>query len=143
MSGQQRELTMRFLAEPTDVNYGGKVHGGEVMKWIDQAGYAAAVGWSGVQRDRRGGRDPLRGADPDQRPGHRGNHPGPHRHQLDAFRGGRARARSDAGRRRAPVHPLRDRVRRAGRGGRQAGRGAGAGRRATRKTIAWRNTRRR
>ena len=47
MSGRQRELTMRFLAEPTDVNYGGKVHGGAVMKWIDQAGYAAAVGWSG------------------------------------------------------------------------------------------------
>lgn len=47
MSGTQRELVMRFLAEPTDVNYGGKVHGGAVMKWIDQAGYAAAVGWSG------------------------------------------------------------------------------------------------
>jgi len=47
MSGTQRELTMRFLAEPVDVNYGGKVHGGVVMKWIDQAGYAAAVGWSG------------------------------------------------------------------------------------------------
>ena len=48
MRGQQRELTLRFLAEPTDVNYGGKVHGGVVMKWIDQAGYAAAVGWSGT-----------------------------------------------------------------------------------------------
>ncbi|PZO66241.1 MAG: acyl-CoA thioesterase [Pseudoxanthomonas suwonensis] len=47
MSGQQRELVFRFLASPTDVNYGGKVHGGVVMKWIDQAGYAAAVGWSG------------------------------------------------------------------------------------------------
>ena len=47
MPGQQRDLTLRFLAEPTDVNYGGKVHGGIVMKWIDQAGYAAAVGWSG------------------------------------------------------------------------------------------------
>ena len=47
MSGKQRELNLRFLAEPTDVNYGGKVHGGMVMKWIDQAGYAAAVGWSG------------------------------------------------------------------------------------------------
>ena len=47
MSGSQRELNLRFLAEPTDVNYGGKVHGGVVMKWIDQAGYAAAVGWSG------------------------------------------------------------------------------------------------
>jgi acyl-CoA hydrolase len=29
------------------VNFGGKVHGGAVMKWIDQAGYACAVGWSG------------------------------------------------------------------------------------------------
>ena len=48
MSGRQRSLTMRFLAEPADVNYGGKVHGGVVMKWIDQAGYAAAVGWSGT-----------------------------------------------------------------------------------------------
>jgi len=47
MAGRQRELAMCFLAEPTDVNYGGKVHGGVVMKWIDQAGYAAAVGWSG------------------------------------------------------------------------------------------------
>ena len=47
MSGLQRELNLRFLAEPTDVNYGGNVHGGMVMKWIDQAGYAAAVGWSG------------------------------------------------------------------------------------------------
>lgn len=48
MIGRQRELTLRFLAEPADVNYGGKVHGGVVMKWIDQAGYAAAVGWSGT-----------------------------------------------------------------------------------------------
>lgn len=47
MPGQQREVEFRFLAEPTDVNFGGKVHGGMVMKWIDQAGYAAAVGWSG------------------------------------------------------------------------------------------------
>jgi acyl-CoA hydrolase len=31
MSGHQRELTLRFLAEPADVNYGGKVHGGVVM----------------------------------------------------------------------------------------------------------------
>ena len=47
MSGHQRELDLQFLAEPTDVNFGGKVHGGTVMRWIDQAGYAAAVGWSG------------------------------------------------------------------------------------------------
>ncbi len=48
MPGQQRELTLRFLAEPQDVNFGGKVHGGAVMKWIDQAGYACAAGWSGA-----------------------------------------------------------------------------------------------
>lgn len=47
MAGQQREIRLRFLAEPSDVNFGGKVHGGNVMRWIDQAGYAAAVGWSG------------------------------------------------------------------------------------------------
>ncbi len=48
MSAQPaRDVTFRFLAEPMDVNYGGKVHGGTVMKWIDQAGYACAVGWSG------------------------------------------------------------------------------------------------
>jgi acyl-CoA hydrolase len=39
------QTTLRFLAEPTDVNFGGKVHGGAVMKWIDQAGYACAVNW--------------------------------------------------------------------------------------------------
>ncbi|WP_105189664.1 acyl-CoA thioesterase [Pseudoalteromonas sp. T1lg48] len=43
----QQSVTFRFLAEPTDVNFGGKVHGGVVMKWIDQAGYACAAGWSG------------------------------------------------------------------------------------------------
>ncbi len=48
MPGQQNEVIFRFLAEPTDVNFGGKVHGGMVMKWIDQAGYACAVGWSGA-----------------------------------------------------------------------------------------------
>ena len=47
MPGEQHEVEFRFLTEPGDVNFGGKVHGGMVMKWIDQAGYAAAVGWSG------------------------------------------------------------------------------------------------
>jgi acyl-CoA hydrolase len=42
----KNKLTFRFLAEPADVNFGGKVHGGAVMKWIDQAAYACAVGWS-------------------------------------------------------------------------------------------------
>lgn len=47
MAQRERAITLRFLAEPTDVNFGGKVHGGMVMKWIDQAAYACAVGWSG------------------------------------------------------------------------------------------------
>lgn len=46
MEKDKRKLTLRFLAEPTDVNFGGKVHGGMVMKWIDQAGYACATHWS-------------------------------------------------------------------------------------------------
>ncbi|MGB5851274.1 MAG: acyl-CoA thioesterase [Rhodanobacter sp.] len=48
MSGEQHEVTFRFLAQPTDVNFGGKVHGGMAMKWIDQTGYACAVAWSGA-----------------------------------------------------------------------------------------------
>ena len=40
------KVTFQFISEPTDVNYGGKVHGGEVMKWIDQAAYACATGWA-------------------------------------------------------------------------------------------------
>ncbi|AJR05800.1 acyl-CoA thioesterase [Photobacterium gaetbulicola] len=47
MSDRRREVTLRFLAEPGDVNFGGKVHGGAVMKWIDLAAYACSAGWSG------------------------------------------------------------------------------------------------
>lgn len=47
MSNKKRELTLRFLAEPSDVNFGGKVHGGAVMRWIDLAAYANAAAWSG------------------------------------------------------------------------------------------------
>jgi acyl-CoA hydrolase len=42
-----KSLELRFLAEPMDVNFGGKVHGGMVMKWIDQGGFACAVNWCG------------------------------------------------------------------------------------------------
>ena len=47
MVEDKRITVFRFLAEPTHVNFGGKVHGGIVMKWIDQAGYACATHWSG------------------------------------------------------------------------------------------------
>jgi len=40
------DITLRFLAEPSDVNFGGNVHGGNVMKWIDHAGYTCAANWS-------------------------------------------------------------------------------------------------
>ncbi len=40
------ETVFRFLAEPTSVNFGGKVHGGALMKWIDETAYACAAVWS-------------------------------------------------------------------------------------------------
>ncbi|WP_026946575.1 acyl-CoA thioesterase [Algoriphagus marincola] len=40
------KTTFQFISEPTDVNFGGKVHGGAVMKWIDQTAYACASSWS-------------------------------------------------------------------------------------------------
>jgi len=40
-------LIHRFLAKPTDINWGGKVHGGTAMEWIDEAGAACTMEWSG------------------------------------------------------------------------------------------------
>ena len=40
------ETTLRFLAAPTDVNWGGKVHGGILMRWLDETGYVCASSWS-------------------------------------------------------------------------------------------------
>lgn len=42
----QDKITFQFVSEPSDVNFGGKVHGGSVMKWIDQAAYACASTWA-------------------------------------------------------------------------------------------------
>jgi acyl-CoA hydrolase len=42
----RHKLTFQFISEPLDVNYGGKVHGGAVMKWMDQAAYACASTWA-------------------------------------------------------------------------------------------------
>ena len=39
--------TFRFLANPTDVNWGGNAHGGIVMRWIDEASTAVAARHSG------------------------------------------------------------------------------------------------
>jgi acyl-CoA hydrolase len=48
MARGAREITLRFLAAPTDAGYSGTVGGGRVLEWIDKAGYAAAAGWSGT-----------------------------------------------------------------------------------------------
>lgn len=40
-------LVNRFLAKPTDINWGGNVHGGTAMEWIDEAGVACTMEWSG------------------------------------------------------------------------------------------------
>ena len=45
MSDRSR-VTFQFISEPTDINFGGKVHGGVVMKWIDQTAYTCARSWA-------------------------------------------------------------------------------------------------
>lgn len=37
---------LRFLVPPSSVNFGGAAHGGTVMRWIDESGYACAASWS-------------------------------------------------------------------------------------------------
>jgi acyl-CoA hydrolase len=44
---------LRFLVPPGVVNWGGKAHGGTVMRWIDEAAYACAAAWA--QDDAGGG----------------------------------------------------------------------------------------
>ncbi len=39
-------ITLRFLVEPGSVGPGGLVHGGTVMKWLDDAAHACASTWS-------------------------------------------------------------------------------------------------
>ena len=39
----EKKMNMSFLAEPNDANYRGNVHGGKVMKWIDEIGYALSI----------------------------------------------------------------------------------------------------
>lgn len=45
--GTAPRTTLRFLAAPTDVNWGGKVHGGIVMRWVDEAAHVLATQWTG------------------------------------------------------------------------------------------------
>ncbi|GGC87762.1 acyl-CoA thioesterase [Tersicoccus solisilvae] len=48
MAGTQPEVTLRFMAAPTDAGLTGTVDGGRVLEWIDKSGYACAVGWAGT-----------------------------------------------------------------------------------------------
>lgn len=43
------QIITRFLAKPTDVNWGGNVHGGTAMEWIDEAATAVTMNWAGRQ----------------------------------------------------------------------------------------------
>lgn len=44
--GTAPRLLLRFLATPRDVNWGGRVHGGTVMRWIDETAQACARSWT-------------------------------------------------------------------------------------------------
>ena len=46
-AGTAPRTTLRFLAAPADVNFGGHVHGGTLMRWIDEGAYACAASWAG------------------------------------------------------------------------------------------------
>jgi len=48
MESTDREITLRFMAAPTDVaTLGGGVRGGRILEWVDKAAYACAAMWSG------------------------------------------------------------------------------------------------
>ncbi|WP_246011426.1 acyl-CoA thioesterase [Nocardia mexicana] len=46
-AGTAPSVTLRFLAAPSDINWGGKVHGGRTMQWIDEAAYVCGADWAG------------------------------------------------------------------------------------------------
>lgn len=50
-AGTAPSVVLRFLAAPSDVNWGGKVHGGFVMRWIDEAAHVLVTNWSGTTRN--------------------------------------------------------------------------------------------
>ncbi|WP_330249495.1 acyl-CoA thioesterase [Nocardia sp. NBC_00565] len=47
--GTAPSATLRFLSAPSDINWGGKVHGGRTMGWIDEAAYVCGADWVGQQ----------------------------------------------------------------------------------------------
>ncbi|MCT2059361.1 acyl-CoA thioesterase [Dietzia cinnamea] len=47
-AGTAPRSTLRLLAAPSDVNWGGNAHGGRIMAWIDDAANLCAAQWSGT-----------------------------------------------------------------------------------------------
>ncbi|MFJ5956658.1 acyl-CoA thioesterase [Paenarthrobacter sp. NPDC092416] len=45
-AGTAPRTLLRFLAAPTDINWGGKTHGGTIMRWIDEAATLCATTWA-------------------------------------------------------------------------------------------------
>lgn len=46
-AGSAPRSLFRFLATPEHVNWGGKTHGGAVMRWITECAWTCAAGWAG------------------------------------------------------------------------------------------------
>ena len=86
-AGTAERVVLRFMAAPTDVNWGGKVHGGIVMKWIDEAAYVCASRYCGQgHRSRVLRRRPLLPSAADRPRGGSGGPAGLHRDQGHAHR---------------------------------------------------------
>lgn len=47
ISFKKHELSMSLLMTPDKANFSGRVHGGEIMKMLDQVAYACAARYSG------------------------------------------------------------------------------------------------
>lgn len=47
-AGTAPRITLRFLAAPSAVNFGGNAHGGTVLRWIDDAARTCAESWCGA-----------------------------------------------------------------------------------------------
>lgn len=47
MPTDRAQMTLRFLAAPSDAGQSGLVSARRVDEWIDKTGYAAAARWSG------------------------------------------------------------------------------------------------
>ena len=46
--GTAPRTTLRFVAAPTDADGTGHVHGGRVMRWIDEAAAVCGANWTGA-----------------------------------------------------------------------------------------------